>query len=401
MHRREFLGLCTAGVALAQTKKPEEATIATATQDTTPRVGIVLSSFKAGSEHDGSILAGLSSPKPADADLDQQFVEHWVRKAIEMGSQRAADLSTIIEADDWVVLKVDVSTCQGLEPSTRDGGAHQPYIAGSVTDLRVVHAVISYLVEHKCGGRITIADGSAEWLPMEKSHSPVDGWSTEWGGAFGGLSYRKMVDEFSKKFSNVQFDIADLNFGESIELPVPGGALAKQNPRGVYTIAKVIQQCDKLISIVPLKTDKRTGVALTFNNYLGIAPGSKYGFPKDALLKLGTPEAVVVDLFRYHPADYCILGGSFGVEGDGPDGPGAATVHHNLLVAGSKAVSVDSVAATLMGFDPDPIPYLNMAERSGAYGVVDIDVIWTRGNEVEEARHAFRKPANWHPAPKK
>lgn len=401
MHRREFLGLCTAGLALAQNKKPEEPVIASATQDATPRVGIVLSSFKEGSEHDGSTLAGLPSPKPANADLDLQFVEGWVRKAIEMGSQRAAGLSQVVEADDWVVIKVDISTCQGLEPSTRDGGAHQPYLAGSVTDLRVVHAVVSYLVEHKCGARITIAEGSGEWLPMDKSHSPVDGWSSEWGGAFGGLSYRKMVDEFSKKHPGVRFDIADLNFADTLELPVPGGAAAKQNPGGLYTVAKVIQQCDKLISIAPLKTDTRTGMALTFNNYLGIAPGAKYGFPKNALLKLGSPEAVVVDLFRYHPADYCILGGSFGVEGDGPDGPGAATVHHNVLVAGTKAVSVDSVAASLMGFDPEQVPYLALAEKSGAFGVVDVDVIWTRGNEVEEARRPFRKPANWRPAPKK
>ena len=401
MHRRKFLGLCTAGLASAQSKKDDQTVTATPTQDTTPRVGIVLSSFAAGSEHDGSKLEGLPSPKPANADLDLAFVEGWVRKAIEMGSPRATDLSKIVEADDWVVIKTDISSCHGLGPMVKDGGAHQPYIPGSVTDLRVVHAVISYLMEHKCGARITIAEGSAEWLPMDKSHSPVDGWSSEWGGAFGGLSYRKMVDEFARKYPGVRFDIADLNFADTQELPVAGGVLAKQNPAGVYTIAKVIQQCDKLISIAPLKTDTHAGVALTFNNYLGIAPGAKYGFPKSGLLKLGSPEEVMVDLFRYHPADYCILGGSFGVEGDGPDGPGAATVHHNVLVTGTKAVSVDAVAASLMGFAPEQVPYLAMAQKSGAYGVVDIDEVWMRGNEPEEARRAFRKPANWRPsAPK-
>jgi hypothetical protein len=399
MHRREFLGLCTAGLALAQSQKPEEAVIASATQDTTPLVCIVLSSFAEGSEHDGAKLAGLPSPKPKDADLGAEFVDAWVRKAIELGSPRATDLSKIVGPEDWVVIKTDISSCYGLGPSVQDGGAHQPYMAGSVTDLRVVRAVIGYLAENKCGARITIAEGSQQWLPMEKSKSPVDGWSTEWGGAFGGLSYRKMVDEFARKHPGIRFDIADLNFADTLELPVPGSALAKQNPAGVYTIGKVIQQCDKLISIAPLKTDSRTGVALTFNNFLGIAPGAKYGFPKNGLLKLGSPEEVMVDLFRYHPADYCILGGSFGVEGDGP---GGAAVHHNLLVAGTKAVSVDAVAASLMGFSPEQAPYLTMAERSGAYGVVDIDSVWTRGSEIEEARRVFRKPAKWRPpAPEK
>jgi uncharacterized protein (DUF362 family) len=215
----------------------------------------------------------------------------------------------------------------------------------------------------------------------------VDGWTTDWGGAFGGLSYKKMVDELSARHRAVRIEIADLNFGDSLELPVP------DRPSAAYTIAKAIQQCDKLISVAPLKTDARTAVALTFSNYLGIAPGSKYGFPKTGLQKMGRPEDVVVDLFHYHPADYCILGGSFGVEGDGPDGPGAASVHHNLLVAGTKAVSVDAVAAELMGYEPAKIPYLAAAEKRGAFGTADTVLVWTRGNEMEQARRAFRKPA--------
>ncbi len=398
MHRREFLGLCTAGLALAQDSKPEGAVIAGATEDTTPRVGIVLSSFAEGSEHDGAKLAGLAAPRPKDAGLTAEFVEAWVRKAIEMGSPRATDLSRIVAADDWVVIKTDISSCYGLETPGQDGATQRPYLAGSVTDLRVVHAVIGYLVEHHCGARITIAEGSGQWLPAERSKAAVDGWTTDWGGAFGGLSYRKMVDGFAAKHPRVRFEIADLNFADSVDLPVPGRAAAKQKPAGVYTVPKAIQQCDKLISIAPLKTDTACGVALTFHNYLGIAPGAKYGFPKSGLLKLGSPEEVMVDLFRYHPADYSILGGSFGVEGDGPEGPGAATVRHNLLVAGTQAVSVDAVAALLMGFRPEQLPYLAMAERSGAYGVVDIDSIWTRGSEIEDARRDFRKPAHWRPS---
>jgi hypothetical protein len=72
-------------------------------------------------------------------------------------------------------------------------------------------------------------------------------------------------------------------------------------------------------------------------------------------------------------------------------------VRHSLLVTGTKAVSVDAVAASLMGFSSGEIPYLTMAERAGAYGEADLDVIWMRGSEIDEARRAFRKPAEWHP----
>jgi hypothetical protein len=391
LFRRQFLGFCAASLALAQEKTAQDVVIATATQDTTPRVGVVLSSFVEGVEHDGAKLPGLSSPQPKDAELSAEFIGAWVRKAIEMGSPRATDLSKIVAPDDWVVIKTNISTCHGLEPSLKDGGAHQPYMAGSVTDLRVVRAVIDYLVENKCGARITIAEGSDQWLPEDRSKSPVDGWTTEWGGAFGGLSYVKMVAELSKQHPGIRFELADLNFGESLELPVSTKPLARQNPSGAYAIGKVIQQCDKLISIAPLKTDTRTGVALTFNNYFGIAPGEKYGFPKSELLKLGSPEEVMLDLFSYHPADYCILGGPFGVEGDAPDGPEAAPVHHNLLVTGTKAVSVDAVAALLMGFTMEQVPYLALAEKSGDYGTAITDYIWTRGNDVEQASRPFRK----------
>jgi hypothetical protein len=371
----------SAGAALAQENKSEPAVVAGATQDTTPRVGIVLSSFAGGSEHDGSPLTGLAHPQPKDAPLTTEFVDAWVRKAIEMGSPLATNLSRLVAADDWVVIKTDISSCYGLK--------EQAFLPGAVTDLRVVHGVIAYLVEQHRGARFTIAEGSGSWQSSEKTGQPVDGWTTDWGGAFGGLSYRKMVDEFARKYPGVRFELADLDFAESLDVPVPGRALAKQNAAGAYTIPRVIQECDALISVAPLKTDRESGVALTFHNYLGIAPGAKYGFPKSGLRKLGSQDELTVDLFRYHPADYCILGGGFGVEGDG------ATVRHNLLVTGTKAVSVDAVAAMLMGFRPEDVPYLGMAERSGAYGVVDIDSIWTRGSEIEDARREFRKPAGW------
>lgn len=82
------------------------------------------------------------------------------------------------------------------------------------------------------------------------------------------------------------------------------------------------------------------------------------------------------------------------MEGDGPHAPGARSVHHNVVIAGANALSVDAVAAAVMGFKATDLPYLAMAERRG-FGVADPDVIWTRGNDIEEARRLFQKPAGW------
>jgi len=386
MRRREFLALsAAASVAGAQQQQP--AVVASATVDTTPRVGIVLSSFKGGEEHDGTPLKGLDHPRPADADLTGAELDAMVRRAIELAALRNGNLATAVEADAWVVVKTHIPSCYGLP------GASQPYIPGSVTDPRIVKSLISYLAGQKRGLRFTVVEGSAGWQPAERSGQPVDGWNTDWGGAFDGLSYRKMIADLAARFPGVRFEIVDLNYAESIELPVPGKALAHNNSTGTYRIPKVIQQCDRLISIAPLKTDPAAGVALTIANYLGIAPGSRYGFPKNDLMKLGSADEVMVDLLSYHPADFAIAGGLWALEG-------TASVHHNLVVAGARPVCVDAVASAAMGFEPAGLPFLRLAERKG-FGTREVDAIWTRGNEIEEALHRFQRPPGWQPQAEK
>jgi uncharacterized protein (DUF362 family) len=397
MNRRRFLGFsaaATAGLARGQQKPRQEAVVAAASRNRTPRVGIVTSSFPGSADHDGTAIPGLADPQPMDADLTPAQIDAMLAKALALGSPLKGGIASIIGPEDWVVIKPNIVSCYGLGPEIRDGGAHHPYIAGAVTDLCVIHSLLTYLAGHKCGARITIAEGSGEWLPMARSKSPVDGWTSDWGGAFGGLSYKNMVDEFTRRYPDLRFETVDLNFDQSVELPVPGKGLARNNPAGTYSIPKTIQQCDRLISVAPLKTHTLTGVSLSMKNYFGIGPGAKYGFPKDGLHKLGQPSEVLVDLFSFHPGDYAIAGGSWGVEGDGPHAPGARSVHHNVIVAGANAVAVDAVAAAVMGFNAADLPYLGMAERRG-FGVADTDVIWTRGNDIAEARKVFRKPAGW------
>jgi uncharacterized protein (DUF362 family) len=218
-----------------------------------------------------------------------------------------------------------------------------------------VRSLIEFLVEHKCGARFTIAEGP-------ESKAAADGWT----------SYDNMIRELSRKYPKLAFDRVDLNFDEAIELPLHGKALA-------YFIPKTIQQCDRIITVAPLASSEQTGVSLSVANYWGIAPGARYGFPKTGLLKLGQPDEVVVDLFSYHPADYAIVGGAWGVEG------GGRSVHHNVLVAGANAVSVDAAGAAILGFDPTRVAHLALAARRG-FGDADLGQIWTRGNEIGQAR---------------
>ena len=301
-----------------QSQLREESVIASATWEATPRVGIVLSSFRGGEEHDGNKLQGLADPCPPAAELSTPRLEAMLAKALELGSLRRGGLEKIVGRDDWVVI------LPAAGPSSPPGAA---------TDPRLVRALIAWLADRKAGGRV---------------------------------------------------EIAELKSGATVEMPVSGRTLASRNRTGSYRVARVIQECDRLISLSPLRTDPDLGVALAMSNHLGIAPG-------EDLRALGEPHQVMVDLFGLRPADYAIAGGSWGLEGEGAR---AAAIRHNILIAGTKAAAVDAVAAAVMGFDPARLPFLALAEKRG-FGGRDIDATWTRGNEIEEARRPFRKPARW------
>ena len=319
--------------ALAQQKQGDKKPdiVAGATQDPTPRVGIVLSSFKAGEDHDGTKVPGLSDPQPPSADLTSAQLDAMVRKAIEIGGMRSAEFYETVEPEGWIVI-----------------------LTRPQTDARIVATVLTYLAEHNRGLRFTITGRLAK--------------AGEWG-----QDYRKLASDLGAKFPKPRFELVDLNSAPTVDLPLAG------KPSVTYSIPKVIQQCDSMISIAPLATDPVRGVSLSIANYAAIS--SKPAATDDAL----------IDLFSYRPADLAVVGGCMGIEGEG------TSVHHNVAVAGMKAVAVDSVAAALMGFKPGELPFLALGQKRG-FGAWDTDEIWTRGNDIEEARRDFKKPAGWRKA---
>ena len=256
---------------------------------------------------------------------------------------------------DWIVIKPNI-VCRYPDPMA---------IPGMVTDLRVVRSLIAWLVEHGRGGRITIAEGAGAWRS--------GGWTTDWSGAYGGLSYAALALECAARYPGVAFDLLDLNYGGAVEWRCSGRR---------FQLARAVAECDALVTLSPLKTNIGAGVSLALKNSFGTAPGSVYGFPKFGLHALGPLEELIVDVFSFRPADYALLGGPWGIEGN-PD----ASVPHNLLVAGQNCVAVDTVAAMAMGFDPAALPYLRVAAERGL-GCGEITIA---GCGLEEARRSYRK----------
>jgi hypothetical protein len=289
-----------------QAQKKSDVAIAAPTQNRTPRVGIVLSSFSGGEDHfGGTKFAGLPEPKAVNVELTDAQLRAMTRRAIELGSQNRGSLERIVTPDDLVVLLVN-----------RDA------------DPAMVRAVIDLLREHKRGERITIVTPDPAKYPDTKAVDP------------------KTV--------------------ESMQMPAPGTWSRRDV---LYRVPKVILECDRLISIAPLRI---TGLrpSLAFDNYRTIIPTP----PVNA----GTADLVAMDLVGFHVPDYAVLGGTRAFRNRSP-------IRHNLVVAGPIVTAVDSVGAAILGVDPQKVPLLQLANKRG-FGDPDPNVIWMRGNEVEEAR---------------
>jgi uncharacterized protein (DUF362 family) len=306
------------------------------------------------------------------------LIDAMARKAIELGNTERGDLSRIVRRGDWVVIKPQMAICQ------RADGRFTP---GSVADLRVVRSVAGWLAEHGRGTRITIA-GAPCW-PMEPT---FDAWETDWGGAFGKTSYRRLVEELGRRYPSIQFDIADLTRDGTMALQPPGGSPPAGQSPAVYEFPMTVLTCDKLITVAPFSTSSSTGVSLTIGSYFGVLPSARHVRLRQDSQDSSDRHKFLADLFLLRPPDYAILGGEQGLEGDGPYGPDATPVHHNLVLAGANAVAVDAVGAAIMGFDPARIQHLQLVAQRG-FGNADTNSIWTRGNEIEEAKRPFRPPA--------
>lgn len=388
MRRRDFvLSALPWQVALSQTtaasrqpqeNKPREWVTAAASRDTAPRVGLIPSSFAGTVELDGRKIRALAKRAALTEDLSAAQLDDMLRLAVELGGGRRGGLATAIGRDDWVLIKTSIQNCPGSEI----GGAFHP---GAVTDLRLVAGVLRYLAEHGLGKRFTIVEGST----FRTNGDTV--WDSSWNGQFGGLTYRSVVQSLSKQYTGLRFELLDLNTAPSLEMPVEGRVFAKRNPQGIYHVPRVLRECDKVISVAPLGVMTGTGVGLSIMNYMGFAPGERYGYPKSALSQLGDSGDVALDLFSFHPADYAIVGGTFAAESD-PTATGNTRVRrHNVIIAATNATAVDAVGAAVMGFESAAIRHLEMAVQRG-YGINDSYSIWTRGAEIDEVKAEFEQP---------
>jgi len=140
-------------------------------------------------------------------------------------------------------------------------------------------------------------------------------------------------------------------------------------------ICSPLLEADAIINLPKLKTHSFMILTCAVKNMFGAVPGFlKVGYHS----KLTTPGqfgAMLLDLLETVPPILNIVDGVQGMDGEGPSGGDPRDL--GLLLASGDAVTLDYVVSLLVGFPPDKIPYLALAQKEGicSKDISEIDII--------------------------
>ena len=151
-------------------------------------------------------------------------------------------------------------------------------------------------------------------------------------------------------------------------------------------LPEALVEADVVISMPKMKTHHWAHVTLSLKNCFGCLPGRVYGWPKNVLHWVGI-ENSILDIATAVRPRYAIVDGIVGMEGNGPIS--GTAVDAGLLVFGDDVVATDTIASTLMGFDPESIPYL--AEAGRFLGQLDRDRIADAGEGPDAVAMSFER----------
>lgn len=141
----------------------------------------------------------------------------------------------------------------------------------------------------------------------------------------------------------------------------------------IIEVSREIMQADYLISFPVLKGHCQTNLTCALKNMKGVlSEKSKRQFHSAGLHK---PIALLNTIVA---ADLVLVDG---ICGDLDFEEGGNPVQMNRLIAGRDSVLVDRFAADLLGFEPEEVPYIGMAEK---YGVGSADLSKAKITELNE-----------------
>lgn len=315
-------------------------------------------------------LAGPVDPDTLGANISVEQIEAMVKLAIEL----TGGIKEIIDDDDKLVL---------IKPNM----VHATYSgSGAITDCYVVKALAKTIYEAYPDVEIVVGDGPGSWVSPELKKYSATGQVVD---GFERAGYRRMIKELADDpaTSGLKIRLVDLNGPpeDVVKVTIPEGGWYQDT----YYTHRLIVEADKVISVPVLKIHG-TRVTVGIKNNVGIGPGVIYGWSKNGLdHNPAVIDKVLVDLTSVAKIDYVLVDAITALERAYSVANGSR-LYRNMIVAGKDIVSVDSVAARLMGFNPDDISHVTMAALTGL-GINDLEKIHIAGETIESASYYFQK----------
>jgi len=202
----------------------------------------------------------------------------------------------------------------------------KPSTSGATTSPALVAGIIEYL-KSKDRSNIVILESS--WIGDRTDR------------AFSVCGYTELADKYQIPLIDLQKDSSTTYRAEDLEIAV----------------CDTVMKLDYLINVPVFKGHCQTKITCALKNLKGCIPNSeKRRFHTLGLHKpiaylniIITTNLVVVD----------------GMMGDLTFEEGGNPVQMDMILVGSDPVLIDSYVAELMGYDPEEIPYIKIAENAG------------------------------------
>lgn len=138
-------------------------------------------------------------------------------------------------------------------------------------------------------------------------------------------------------------------------ISLPGGRLIRDWP----VMSGVLDRCDKLISLAPVKDHHRSGASLSMKNWYGLLGGRRNVFHQDI-------HSIIVELARLFRPTLVILDGTQSMMTNGPTGGSLADLNPTrTIVASTDQVAADACACELLGRSTANLPFIARAAAAG------------------------------------
>jgi uncharacterized protein (DUF362 family) len=141
---------------------------------------------------------------------------------------------------------------------------------------------------------------------------------------------------------------------------LPGGRLLTRWP----VFSGPLLWADKVIGLAPVKDHHRSGASLAIKNWYGLLGGRRNIFHQQI-------HTILAELAMMVKPSLVILDGTYSMMSNGPTGGSLDDLKATrTLIAGTDPVAVDTLGVELLGKRAADLPFLALAEKSGA-GTMD------------------------------